>query len=176
MCDNSYLLDKSRFFPNGQVLSLLANEEKNPQEIIPLLKPNLRMKGLFLGQWKLVGTAVHLSHLLDASTRCGIPVIEAHQSGGSHVSYDSQGLSQGPNTNSSSITHKRGHGSNSSTQMDAARYTFEMTLNLRSKPLGKWNRMDIQTYDTLNLESGDVYPVALKHERPFWFSKVRSYT
>lgn len=50
-----------------------------------------------------------------------------------------------------------------------------MSLELRSKPLGRWNRLDIQSYDTLNLETGDVTPVALKHERPFWFSKVRSY-
>lgn len=34
----------SRFYPNGQVLSLLANEEHTPQQIIPLLKPTLRMK------------------------------------------------------------------------------------------------------------------------------------
>jgi F-box protein 9 len=34
----------SRFFPNGQVLSLLANEELDPQQVIPLLKPTLRMK------------------------------------------------------------------------------------------------------------------------------------
>jgi hypothetical protein len=33
-----------RFFPNGQVLSLLANEEHSPQQVIPLLKYTLRMK------------------------------------------------------------------------------------------------------------------------------------
>ncbi|KAL0953855.1 hypothetical protein HGRIS_005031 [Hohenbuehelia grisea] len=33
-----------RFFPSGQVLSLLANEEHKPQSIIPQLKPTLRMK------------------------------------------------------------------------------------------------------------------------------------
>ncbi|KAG6831095.1 hypothetical protein H0H92_012772 [Tricholoma furcatifolium] len=33
-----------RFYPDGQVLSLLANEEFAPQQVIPLLKPNLRMK------------------------------------------------------------------------------------------------------------------------------------
>src|ERR1700722_8609525 len=34
----------SRFFSNGQVLSLLANEEFNPQQVVPLLKPTLRIK------------------------------------------------------------------------------------------------------------------------------------
>jgi len=130
------------------------------------------MKGLFIGQWELVGTAVHISHLVDASARFAF--IEAAQSEINHTSSD--GRSQGPNTNPSLISHRRGQESNPLAQADVARYTFEMTLNLRSKPLGRWNRMDIQTYDTLNLESGDVHPVALKHERPFWFSKVRSYT
>ena len=37
----------SRFFPNGVVLSLLANEEMSPQQIIPILKPTLRMKAGF---------------------------------------------------------------------------------------------------------------------------------
>jgi F-box protein 9 len=33
----------------------------------------------------------------------------------------------------------------------------------------------METYDSVNLETGDTSPVALKNERPFWFSKVRSY-
>ncbi|CCM01804.1 uncharacterized protein FIBRA_03871 [Fibroporia radiculosa] len=33
-----------RFYPNGQVLSLLANEEMAPQQVIPVLKPTMRMK------------------------------------------------------------------------------------------------------------------------------------
>lgn len=55
------------------------------------------------------------------------------------------------------------------------RYSFKMTLTLRSRPLGRWNRLDFQEYDSVNMENGEVTPVALKNERPFWFSKVRSY-
>lgn len=55
------------------------------------------------------------------------------------------------------------------------RYVFSMMLELRSRHLGRWNRMDIQAYNSVNLDTGDVHPFALKHERPFWFSKVRSY-
>ena len=33
-----------RFFPNGQVISLLAGEDMGPQEVIGMLKPSLRMK------------------------------------------------------------------------------------------------------------------------------------
>lgn len=159
-----------RFFANGQVLSLLANEEHAPQQVIPLLKPTLRMKvryidhppastfqhlvsavqGLFLGQWQLTGTTVHLSNLVDASGRFAVP-----------------GVDEPPIEIASAITTASG------VQM---RYVFTMTLDLRSRPLGRWNRMDIQSYDSVNMETGDVHPVALKHERPFWFSKVRSYT
>lgn len=56
-----------------------------------------------------------------------------------------------------------------------SRYVFVVSLELKSRPLGRWNRLDIHSYDTLNLETGVLTPVALKHERPFWFSKVRSY-
>ncbi|KDR80711.1 hypothetical protein GALMADRAFT_91284 [Galerina marginata CBS 339.88] len=144
-----------RFYPNGQVLSLLANEEHTPQQIIPVLKPTLRMNGLFFGQWKLVGTTVHITNLVDASGRFALPFSAAI----------------GPNPppepySSSTSTPASG---------EHARYVFLMTLNLRSRPLGRWNRMDIQAYESLNIENGDVNPIVLKHERPFWFSKVRSY-
>jgi hypothetical protein len=33
-----------RFYPNGQVISLLANEEHEPQHVITILRPTLRMK------------------------------------------------------------------------------------------------------------------------------------
>ena len=164
-----------RFFPNGQVLSLLSNEEHSPQQVIPLLKYTLRMKvslsdkaahlpfsnvylvpqGL-LGHWKLVGTTVHLSNLVDASGRFALPL-----SGDINISPP-------PTQPTSSSTSASGTA--------RARYAFTMALTLRSRPLGRWNKMDIESYDSVNIETGDVNPVALKHERPFWFSKVRSYT
>ncbi|KAF9477585.1 hypothetical protein BDN70DRAFT_810414 [Pholiota conissans] len=143
-----------RFFPNGQVLSLLANEEHAPQHVIPLLKPTLRMKGLFLGQWQLIGTIVNISNLIDASGRYAVPEINDSASEISAATITPASGASGAPT----------------------RYVFTMTLDLRSRPLGRWNRMDIQSYNSVNLDSGDVDPVALKHERPFWFSKVRSYT
>jgi F-box protein 9 len=58
----------------------------------------------------------------------------------------------------------------------AARYVFRMTLQLRSKPLGRWNRLEFVAYDSVNLDTGEAVPVSLKHERwPFLFSRVRSY-
>ncbi|KAG6836993.1 hypothetical protein H0H93_016697 [Arthromyces matolae] len=117
-----------------KVLSLLANEEFSPHQVIPLLKPTLRMKGFFIGTWSLAGTTIQLSDLLSSEGSL-------------------------PSDNSSR----------------ANRYTFVMTLDLMSRPLGRWNKMNIMEYNTVNLETGDVHPVTLKNERAFWFSKVRSY-
>jgi len=102
------------------------------------------MKGLFLGQWKLVGTTVQLSALIDASGRFQLP----------------------ESTDSGSLEPPSG---------ERAKYVFDMSLDLQSRPLGRWNKMVIQSYDSVNTVSGITTPVALKHERPFWFSKVRSY-
>lgn len=111
-----------------------------------------RLQGLFVGQWRLVGTTVHISNLLDASSRS--------------ATLDDKGVPPellAPPVSSNNVSSER------------TRYVFAMALNLRSRPLGRWNRMDIDSYDSVNLETGDVHPVALKHERPFWFSKVRSF-
>ncbi|KAF4611137.1 hypothetical protein D9613_006982 [Agrocybe pediades] len=139
-----------RFFPNGQVLSLLANEEHTPQQVIPMLKPSLRMNGLHIGQWKLEGSTVHLTNLIDASGRYILP-----------TSVDTEDPSH--------------LGSPTPNNGEHPRYVFLMTLELKSRPLGRWNKMDILAYESLNLGSGEVDPFMLKNERPFWFSKVRSY-
>ena len=60
--------------------------------------------------------------------------------------------------------------------MPDARYTFQMTLELRSRPLGRWNRLDFQEYESVAVSTGEAVALPLKKERPFWFSKVRSYS
>ncbi|KAJ6619845.1 hypothetical protein B0H10DRAFT_2023678 [Mycena sp. CBHHK59/15] len=129
-----------RFFPDGKVLSLLANEETSPALVIPTLKPSLRKKGLFIGTWKLSGTVVSISNLIDASGRFPIPPVATPGSGESF-----------------------------------ARYSFTMALTLRSRPLGRWNKLDLNAYNSVDLQTGNVTPLGLKHERPFWFSKVKSF-
>ncbi|KAN0130948.1 hypothetical protein V8E53_011326 [Lactarius tabidus] len=116
-----------RFYPNGQVISLLANEEHEPQQVITILRPTLRMKGFYIGTWKLTGVKVHIMNLVDPSN-------------------------------------------------PDARYSFQMTLTLRSRPLGRWNKLDFDEYESVNVEDGEATRLGLKNERPFWFSKVRSYS
>ncbi|KAH7921300.1 hypothetical protein BV22DRAFT_1038818 [Leucogyrophana mollusca] len=125
-----------RFFPDGKVLSLLANEEHQPQQVIPMLKPTLRMKGFYIGDWHLDGTTVHLTNLAEMHDK---------------------------------VT------TNTNVAPPEARYVFQMTLALRSRPVGRWNRLDFIGYDSVEIETGEAVPLPLKHERSFWFSKVRSY-
>ncbi|KAG2365015.1 hypothetical protein BDR07DRAFT_1481870 [Suillus spraguei] len=124
-----------RFFPNGEVLSLLANEEWEPQTVVPMLKPNLRMKGFYIGNWSLSGSTVYITNLDEK-----------------HRSHAHATTEQQPN-----------------------KYFFQMTLALRSRPLGRWNKLDFIGYDSVNVEDGEAVPLPLKNERSFWFSKVKSW-
>lgn len=56
------------------------------------------------------------------------------------------------------------------------RYAFQMTLLLRSKPVGRWNRLEFMAYDSVDMGTGEAVPVPLGREQtPFLFSKVKSY-
>ncbi|KAL4259081.1 F-box only protein FBXO9/FBXO48 [Pleurotus pulmonarius] len=164
---NRYL----RFFPDGRVLSLLVNEEYTPQQMIPLLKYNSRMKGLLVGEWALEGTTIQLSNLIDSQS---IPSNFIPPDGEIPAALLDDHITSSSTTKSSK---RHAHEvSSASVAREAPRYVFTMTLSLRSRPVtGKWNKLDILDYSTVNVETGDVQPVALKQERPFWFSKVRSY-
>ncbi|KAI4521173.1 hypothetical protein K525DRAFT_239443 [Schizophyllum commune Loenen D] len=150
-----------RFFPNGDVLTLLANEEHAPKDIIPQLKPELRMQGLLRGHWRIVRDTVELTNLMDASGRYE----PRRPRRGSHAQHNSH-------TTHSHSTH---HNNHNTPDPPRPRYAFTMDLHLRSRPLGRWNKLEMASYNVMNLETGDISPVALKNERPFWFSKVKSY-
>ena len=53
-------------------------------------------------------------------------------------------------------------------------YTFQMTLHLRPAP-GRWHRLDMLAYSSLNLQTAEVVPIPHKHARPFVFSRVVGY-
>ncbi|KAJ6581588.1 hypothetical protein B0H19DRAFT_1115955 [Mycena capillaripes] len=129
-----------RFFPDGKVLSLLANEETSPAQVIHTLKPSLRKKGLFIGTWKLSGSVITISNLIDASGRYPIPPV-----------------------------------SNPGNNEQFARYAFSMVLSVRSRPLGRWNKLDLTAYHSVDLENGNTTPLGLRNERAFWFSRVKSF-
>jgi F-box protein 9 len=51
------------------------------------------------------------------------------------------------------------------------KYEFEMELNLKETQRGKWNKLDIHRYSSINLADGEVLGLSLKHQKPFYFSK-----
>lgn len=55
------------------------------------------------------------------------------------------------------------------------RYKFRLVLKLDTTSRGKWNRMEVLEYESVNLESGEICPLPLNHKKPFHFSTVRSY-
>ena len=62
------------------------------------------------------------------------------------------------------------------TESSTLPYMFQMTLQLSSRPLGKWNKLAILAYDSVHVESGEMVPVSIDQEKTqFTFSKVRSY-
>ncbi|TFK29703.1 hypothetical protein FA15DRAFT_663871 [Coprinopsis marcescibilis] len=181
-----------RFYPNGRVLSLLANDHISPQEVIPLLKPTLRMSGFFIGSWSLTGTTVNIVNLLDASGKFMMlvdnleplhfripervpsePSISGPSNPGSTAAIQPKLTFTGGSTGPSKHRHQAA--ALNAEPLPQPRYIFDMTLELRSKPLGRWNKLEMATYDSINLETGDVCPLPLKNERPYWFSKVKSY-
>lgn len=62
-------------------------------------------------------------------------------------------------------------------------YTFLMELALKSKPIGKWNRLSLFSYSSVDSRNGEVVPLSLTKETEstkngntgFWFSRVLSW-
>lgn len=46
-----------------------------------------------------------------------------------------------------------------------------MELNLKETQRGRWNKLDIENYRSINLVTDEVLGLGLKHQKPFYFSK-----
>ncbi|CCA71159.1 related to F-box protein pof7 [Serendipita indica DSM 11827] len=137
-----------RFLPGGIVLSLLSSDSTlSPQQIIPLL--TLENATLASGGQRVKGLSMGQWELHTV---------------------DESGGSKGPDGPYVTIDNilDSSHGS-------APKYAFSMRLGLRSKPVGRWNKLDILNYSSIRIATDEETPLLLKHERPYWFSKVRSY-
>lgn len=55
------------------------------------------------------------------------------------------------------------------------KYAFRMVFGLRSTTRGRWNKLDLLEYYSVNLTNGEVLPLPQKHSRPFHFSRVIAY-
>jgi len=123
--------------------------------------------------WELCGETVHLYNLVDASGRYPVPDPSTIVIGSADKEPD---LSIPGVPGLGVVTTRHTAATSAAPVAQRARYVFDMTLALKSRPLGRWNKMDILTYDSIHLETGEANAFPLKNERGFWFSRVKSYT
>jgi len=112
---------------------------RSPSEVVPLLKPSLRAKGLHIGTYTLAPVAPPAENSSDSKVKRlnrRIIISELLEPGN-----------------------------------PAPKYEFEMELSLRETSRGRWNKLDITSYQSVNLATGEVLGLALKHQKPFYFSK-----
>ncbi|KAE8240697.1 hypothetical protein A4X13_0g7645 [Tilletia indica] len=55
------------------------------------------------------------------------------------------------------------------------KYAFRMVFNVKSTARGKWNRLELERYESIHLGNGERLGLPLVHTKPFVFSVVRSY-
>nr|XP_019011236.1 uncharacterized protein I206_04548 [Kwoniella pini CBS 10737]OCF50017.1 hypothetical protein I206_04548 [Kwoniella pini CBS 10737] len=138
-----------RFYPDGNVISFLTTD--HPSEIVPSLRPSIRGKGLHFGRWRLLR-----SDSSEFDENPNIVKLPKEEIGGKRSARVI-------------ITDLLEPGNAS------PKYEFEMELLLKSTGRGRWNKLEILEYRSINLLTGEVLALALKHQKPFYFSKVRSY-
>ena len=132
------------------------------------------LQGLLRGHWRIVGDTVELTNLMDASGRYE----PRRPRRGSHAQHNVAQYTYAPHSTHSPSTHHNNHSNHTNHNTPdppRPRYAFTMDLQLRSRPLGRWNRLDFQEYESVAVSTGEAVALPLKKERPFWFSKVRSY-
>lgn len=54
---------------------------------------------------------------------------------------------------------------------ETPKYEFEMELHLRETGRGRWNKLDMLSYNSIHLGSGETLGLSLKNQKPFYFSK-----
>ncbi|KAK4685981.1 F-box protein 9, partial [Tremellales sp. Uapishka_1] len=131
-----------RFYPDGSVISFLTTE--HPSDIVPILRPTLRAKGLHFGRW-------HLLRSDDQDENVDSPKIRGKPRAKIYIT----DLVEPGNAN--------------------PKYEFEMDLDLLATGRGRWNKLDLANYSTINRATGEELQLNLKHQKPFYFSKVKSY-
>ncbi|TYJ54452.1 hypothetical protein B9479_004868 [Cryptococcus floricola] len=136
-----------RFYPDGSVISYLTTD--HPSDVVPVLKPSLRGKGLHFGRWRLLRSDASLDPENDP---IWVPS-EPHERKPARILVSGL-LEPG---------------------IKEAKYEFEMELALRETSRGRWNKLDLLEYRSVNLGTDETLGLGLRNQKPFYFSKVRSY-
>ncbi|WVN87671.1 uncharacterized protein L203_102857 [Cryptococcus depauperatus CBS 7841] len=136
-----------RFYPDGSAISYLTTN--HPSEVVPLLRPKFRGKGLHFGRWRLIRSDDPNNNEADSETRAY--------------------------TNGAKCTAKVIVSGLLEPGVENSKYEFEMELSLGQSTRGKWNKLTILEYRSINLATRETLALSLKHQKPYHFSKVRSY-
>ena len=138
----------------------------SPSEIVPLLKQSLRAKGLHIGRYTIIPASKSKSH---ASTN----------GNASHQPEHSQHPSRHPESRENKEPKQKEEDTHARIRITdliepdhpTPKYEFEMDLSLRETSRGRWNKLSIEEYRSINLATGEVMALGLKHQKPFYFSK-----
>lgn len=136
-----------RFLPDGRALTLLTTDQ--PKDTVGKMHASNAEQGFAVGRWRVE------SH----------PVENPSESEGGQAT---SALRRGDRGGAQVIIEDL-------RDRTRQKYSFQMILSLRSTSRGKWNKMEMLDYRSVNLETGEVCSIPAKHSRPFHFSTVRSY-
>lgn len=134
-----------------------------------MLKPSLRAKGLHIGRWRLVRMDEDED---EPETAAPSSPTKATTNGRT-----SPVKPTGPTkTTRNQPQKKRKHPKVVITELlepgeNTPKYEFEMELTLKETQRGRWNKLDLDHYASINLATGEALGLSLKHQKPFYFSK-----
>lgn len=137
---------------------------ESPSEVVPILRPSLRGKGLHFGRWRLIRPDAIHNPKIDPEW---VPSKSGEKRPARIIVSDL--LEPG---------------------VEDPKYEFEMELALRQTSRGRWvvvliaitattnafgcirwNKLDILEYRSINLTTGETLALSLKNQKPFFFSK-----
>lgn len=149
------------------MLSFLTTD--HPSDVVPMLKPSLRAKGLHIGRWRLVRMDEDEDE--PETVAPSSPTKATTNGRASPVK-----LTSPTKTTHNQPQKKRKHPKVVITELlepgeNTPKYEFEMELTLKETQRGRWNKLDLDHYASINLATGEALGLSLKHQKPFYFSK-----
>lgn len=150
------------------MLSFLTTD--HPSDVVPMLKPSLRAKGLHVGRWRLV----RMDEDEDEPETQQVPTSPTKATTNGRTSPVKP--TSPSNTTHHQLQKKRKHPKVVITELlepgeNTPKYEFEMELTLKETQRGRWNKLDLDHYASINLATGEALGLSLKHQKPFYFSK-----
>lgn len=168
-----------RFYPDGTVISFLTTE--HPSDVVPNLNPSLRGKGLHFGRWRLIRSDdVEEEEEMEkikgekAAKEEEMVTDDKEDKADKADEKDLYKNTKANKKNAKNTAKKRAYIQITDLLEPGVadpKYEFEMELALRETNRGRWNKLDLARYSTVNLATGEVLHLSLRQQKPFYFSK-----